>query len=107
MTRTPDYTATIQLLNQKLINLEKHRTNLQTQLAQIQSAKAFKIWQYLTLIKHGSLKLIHQPSKLPKAVSTLFSHGPTALTDKVNLAISNNLSIFVLVDFNNITPFPI
>lgn len=62
--------------NRNLINqlrcLEQHRDNLQSQLSNIQSAKAYKIWQDFAHIKRGVMKI--RSKKISKRVFTkLFS----------------------------------
>lgn len=82
MSKTTDYSISTKQLEAQLKSQELHLQNLQSQLSQIQSARAYQIWQNIALLKRGSLKIIQNPSKLPKALSLLLRQGPSALAEK-------------------------
>lgn len=82
MSKATDYSASNKQLKQQLKNQGLHLQNLHSQLGQIQSAKAYQIWQNIALLKRGSLKIMKSPSKLLKALFLLLTQGPSALAEK-------------------------
>lgn len=70
-------------LEQHLKEQKLHLQNLQSQINNIQSAKAYRLWQKIALLKQGVLKIITNPSKISKAISILLTQGPNALVEKI------------------------
>lgn len=83
MSQTTDYSTSNKQLEQQLESMESHRHNLESQLSQIQSARAYQVWQNMALLKRGLIKIITNPTKIPKAFKILFSQGPAALMEKI------------------------